>query len=723
MSAIYDMPLDPPTEAGLGFNYAVWTPGTIATFTNVRWNNDYRDFPIFPDGQDGLNAHIDNQQNSNVTIDGMSYARPGNPIRINIPLSRMMWYNYVRVFNPAQPVPGDDQPRYWYYFVTDVQHIAPNTTQITVQLDVIQSFIYHGVRFGRCYVEAGHVGVANYGQFDDYGRKFLTVPEGFDLGGEYQIKQMYRQNDGAVKAGPDSNGRNYQIIIMSSTKLLSPSDAGTAENPELVTASGSLAGGLPNGAALYTCADYMDFYLYLANMHNKPWVTQGIMGVWAFPGEFPIPVVGLEVAPGIRRIAHDPATPKRRQMAVNWRDEQWAMPKQRYRHLKKFLTYPYSFWELTTYTGQPVVIKPEGWNTPDADVVALPHHVPPNPRVTYYPWNYNNVNGNNTSYGGVPDGGEFLDMASSISNLPTFSVVNNGYMSFLASNSNSIAFQHSSADWSQQKALYGADTSYKQATSAIDAMNNINAIQTSTNLESMRVNNDATRWNTGTSMIGGIVRGGFSGGLHGAAGASLGALETGAHALINMDAATKSTAIQNNALTRTNQKQVNNAAFARDTNQDYARMAAVGDYFNSLSAINAKVQDAKMIQPTVSGQLGGDANLLANYMFGYTVKFKQVDENVATIIGEHWLRYGYRCNRYYNFHLKEDKGSYMGLHVMSKFSYWKLMDVTILEGRMPEGFKQTIRGIFEKGATVWRNPLEIGRDFGEQNEPLEGVYF
>jgi len=36
-------------------------------------------------------------------------------------------------------------------------------------------------------------------------------------------------------------------------------------------------------------------------------------------------------------------------------------------------------------------------------------------------------------------------------------------------------------------------------------------------------------------------------------------------------------------------------------------------------------------------------------------------------------------------------------------------------------FKQAIRGIFEKGVTVWANPADIGTiDIGD-NAPLEGV--
>ncbi|WP_343100010.1 hypothetical protein, partial [Clostridioides difficile] len=51
--------------------------------------------------------------------------------------------------------------------------------------------------------------------------------------------------------------------------------------------------------------------------------------------------------------------------------------------------------------------------------------------------------------------------------------------------------------------------------------------------------------------------------------------------------------------------------YMRDSNKTYADYAAKGDYANTIGAINARVQDSKLTQPTVSGQVGGEAFLLA----------------------------------------------------------------------------------------------------------------
>ena len=49
------------------------------------------------------------------------------------------------------------------------------------------------------------------------------------------------------------------------------------------------------------------------------------------------------------------------------------------------------------------------------------------------------------------------------------------------------------------------------------------------------------------------------------------------------------------------------------------------------------------------------------------------------------------------------------LSLMSDFTYWKLVECYLEKGDIPEAFKGTMRGIFEKGVTVWRSPDRIGR--------------
>jgi len=86
---------------------------------------------------------------------------------------------------------------------------------------------------------------------------------------------------------------------------------------------------------------------------------------------------------------------------------------------------------------------------------------------------------------------------------------------------------------------------------------------------------------------------------------------------------------------------------------------------------------------------------------------------VMAAIGEFWLRYGYAINRFGRMPAN--------FRVMEKFTYWKLRESYITSASMPEQYKQTIRGIFEKGVTVWTNAADMGYIDIADNAPLTGV--
>jgi hypothetical protein len=317
------------------------------------------------------------------------------------------------------------------------------------------------------------------------------------------------------------------------------------------------------------------------------------------------------------------------------------------------------------------------------------------------------------AYGVFNDDGEFLDMATGIMNLPTFSLVNNGYMMFAASNANSIAFQHSSADWSQQRALAGNEAAYQQAGSGIDAAKSVNAQQISANSQMTTLANETAGWQAlqqgGNAMLSGIGQGGAGGAIT----AGKGIANAGVDYAIGLNQRNQALGIQTNLSQGVSRSQTDSAQFVQNSNKTYADMAARGDYANTIAGINAKVQDARLIQPTTSGQIGGDAFNLATYKWGYDIKVKMIQSAAMAVQGEYWLRYGYAIGRWGTMPAN--------FQVMSKFTYWKLRETYINGSNCPETFKQTIRGIFEKGVTVWKTPTDIGNIDMAANTPLTGI--
>src|SRR5690606_35801851 len=139
-----------------------------------------------------LNAYIDSRVTEQADIiTNMSYVPTNRPIRLHDPENRFYRYNYLRVSNPT--IPGtNDRKKDYYYFITDIQFLNGDTTLITVQLDVFQTFIYD-VTFGNCYVERGHISLANTNRWNNFGRDYLTVAEGLETGANSVIVDQYRE--------------------------------------------------------------------------------------------------------------------------------------------------------------------------------------------------------------------------------------------------------------------------------------------------------------------------------------------------------------------------------------------------------------------------------------------------------------------------------------------------------------------------------------------------
>ena len=715
-----DLPMNLPGDmprAGLDHNYLLWSAGTKLTFHNVPWNSDYRDIVKF-----GTQAALDGYLFSNEDFKWMefttsSYVKAYENIRVGLPFNALYYMNYLRVENPLQPVYGDS-PRVFYYFIRDVKYIAPETTEIQVQLDVWQTF-NHWISFGRCYIERGHIGIANQNNFNHNGREYLTVPEGLDLGNEYNVEHVWEH-----MIADNSGDQKFHILVWSATQITSK-NYGTRENPNMDSAQGSALAGLPNGPEVLWFTDPAEYRHMMIVLSEFPWITQGIQMVVAVP---PINLSPDNYGEYTASFPHTVRTftyrsfnegmgdvvPEVINLASNWRDGLTDRLGYRYRHLKKFFTYPYCSIELTTYNGIPLVLKPESMPGDDLKVVQLSHFGLPNPRVMFAPFMYNARPGlifdedDLLSYG--HDWGEFMDMMTGFTNFPTFAVVNDAGLAYLASNAHSISYQRQNADWTQQRALTANQLGYNQSSSQIQLQNALTSMGIDAATQQMMLANQTATYRGATNAVAGAVGGVMGrnpvGGLMGA-GADL------VNTAVTMNQNTQSTGISNALAANQNIANVGQSAYLRDTNKEFGDFAAKGDYAMAIGAINAKVQDAGLIQPTTSGQVGGEAFNLVAWRWAIHAKVKMVSLAARRSIGEYWLRYGYAVNQ---FAIPP-----VDLQVMSKFTYWKMRETYISYGPVPENYRQTIRGIFEKGVTVWQNPSDMATLDLADNDPKAGI--
>ena len=691
-------------DFGLDFDYSVWPIDTVVELINVPWNNDYRDIVKFA-SKSARDAWMSGRTSSGIKITQLSYVRANEPVRIDVPFNRAIKYNYLRVTNPIQPIPNDEAKAF-FYFILDVRYIAPFTTELVIQLDVWQTYGYD-ITFGNCYVERSHIGIANKNQLDNFGRDYLTTPEGLNLGTDLVIR-----ND-AVKTVD-----HYGTVIAVSTVDLVAS-GGTVEDPKLVTATSAVGGPIATGAAYYAWKNSANFYNWMTENADKPWITQGIMSVMVVPRfeEFySVTIPNSKVPHKLRYASGNPITTMLG--SANWRETLGLshLPN-KFKKLKKFLTSPYAIFELTTFSGNPIIIKPELWATNNPNIVETISVLMPNAKHVIWPKNYNSATPSDSF-----DYGEKLDFATSYPDFPKSAVVNDGAINWLASNTNTVAYQRESADWAQQRALASAQASYDIATGAMNTAQTATDIGISSDIAQTNINQDLLRNQTAVNAISGVA-GGATGGITmggvgigaGTVGGAISGIGNVANAGYQIAAGNESLALRNSVA----QQSVDNAnrqtGLIRDTNKNLADWSARGDYANAIAAVNAKVQDAQMIQPTVSGQAGGAQYNILNDGWNIHLRFKTIDNAYIEVIGNYWLRYGYAIQRFIKLPAS--------LMVMSKFTYWKLSETYITASLAPEGFKQAIRGIFEKGVTVWANPSDIGNIDIADNTPLGGISY
>lgn len=721
MTQMHDRPNS--YEFGYEFNYNVWTPDTSITLTNVKWDMQYRDVPRFPDKSAGLNRYIDRATAGNVHYRNASYHKADQPVLLDMAYNKAVGFNYLRVSNPIQPIEGGDVKRDFYYFIRAVEYVAPNTTMLVLQLDVWQTYGYD-IRVTQAFIEQGHIGIANQDQFKNYGRTYLTVPEGLSVGTEYQT--VTHRTYPIMTTASDQ----HDILIISTVDL--EGSYGTVDKPIQNTAKGGSMHGVPSGASQYIIDDITKFRAFMAAMSEFPWMSSSITSISMIPAvdRYDMQTTGAVVANGSINVKQPTGgKPKEYRKAFwrNWRDEIIGYIPHRYQHLKKLLTSPYTMIEMTVFSGTPVVLKPESWDNPDAFIGERASLLPPSQRIMAYPMRYNSrpVNPVTILTEGTAqpkdDGGNFVDTATQVAALPTFAIVNNQGILYQAQNAHSLAYQHQSADWSQQLALRGADLANQQATGAMGvATTGYNAGRTadtaSTNQQNTFMAEQAVM-NAAFGLASGVAGGATAGAPGMAAGALAGAgagLQGALSVNMNQNNNNANLGIRNTAAATTYDASNTQAGMVRDSNFAYAQEAAKGNYANTIAGINARVNDAELTPPSVSGQMGGELMNLIHDNMNISLRFKMMDESAMAAVGEYWLNYGYKVNRF----CRNVPNDFM---VMDKFTYWQMKEAYLSDAKIPEGFKQVIRGSLETGVRFWSNPDDIGTLDPADNRPKEGV--
>lgn len=682
-----------------------WPAGSRVKLMRVNWDSSYRDVVIF-DSVDDRNAFFDGLGDYFAyTVENMSYLKPSQAIKVPIPYSTAYTYNYVEVINPRSPKYEETR---LYYFISRADYVAPSTTILTLQLDVMMSY-QDKCELGSCFVERGHVAMANVGyrtslRYQNYQyaqRRYLDVPEGLDVGSDYVTVDS--------ECFSLSGDEGYYIIIMSTADLTA--DPGSINAPNLKTAGGGNVAGIPTGCNVYAM-DSGEWISWLRSMSDYPWVTQCIIAAYSFPKRFvtttsPVSLNGKQ-AYVILGTASKTALPYAEQSDLGQVSNIFSRLKASIdavvKH-DKFTVFPYSFLEITANTGVSVLLKPQYLTNDTLHLAAICCALYPFAKIGIAPWNYGGRGAgagsfsvawsdlNNVDHVSTLPRNEALSNALWISNFPMFSIVNNSYISYMASTAHSRAYSYEAAGWQLARTNMATQLSYEQAQGAF-----------ATERANRNLQNDMTRLGLNVNFASGLL--GAGGQLLGGniGGAAMGAASTLVNAAMGQAQYASSNQQFNNSLAQ--------SQYVASSNRQLAQQAASGDYEMAIKSINSAVQDAALTPPSQVGQMGGDVIAQANGLYNVMVNFKMITRGPQNRIADFWSRYGYQVNEFIQGSFKPLRQ----LKVMTRFSYWKMRECYLQSPMATEEELLAMKGILERGVTVWNSPWMIGSPSLDNNE-------
>lgn len=666
-----------------------WVAGSSCRIVHVPWDSQYQKVVQFASTADRDAYFADLECNVNLEIKNQTYIRPNTPIVVDAPYSAVYGANYLIVNNPAQPVEGakDEQ---LFYFITDTQYASPASTRLVLQLDVWQTRFMAGATLGQGFLERGHLPVRQSADAVRDGadlcetmRAYCLAPEGLDTGSEYVSK--------ISNAVTLQNG-TPRVAISSTADLTG--DFGTVSNPKLRTAKGgSDVDGVPSGAAIYLI-ESSDLAAFLDYMADYPWVSQNITAMYFVP-----PIV-LDPDGYDNRVTIGGSGIQAWKTFAGRRDDELyryrvtyaldAMGKwQDVRDFIKLGTYPYSCIELNAVNGAPLMLKPQLFPTDDYTVANTGFLQIYDYKQAFYPRGYGAEELGTSAYTaqGVDDSitvtaydGDWLDSALWIGDPATFSTTNNQASLALASTAHTRQYSYDAAGWQAARSTAANRASLEQANMGL-----------ATQAANMRITNDLLNQQQalgiasgGIGVVGSLLSGNIGGAAAGIAQTGLNYL--GAQASQNAQ----------NAQFANNQRLQSNVA---DMNYQLGQYMVQSNQQQAIASINASVQDTQLTPPSIVGQQGGGLFNLRNGLITVFERIKYLPEQVYENVKLYFQRYGYAFSQWVDVPQQ--------LNVMSDFSYYKLLDLTLECATANETESEAIRGIFARGVTVYSDPAKL----------------
>lgn len=673
-----------------------------------------------------------------------------NSIVVPIPFDVAARYNYVAVEYEPFASAGDlleyektGGLENWYWFVREVEFLAPNSTRLHLLNDAWQTFIYD-MDIPYMMLERGH-----YGMRQTNASKYLSNPIAYNsyLLAKEELEPNAPRIATATHEHVFNTGSMYAVVITSANA--SSSWGSKSGNDWRVPSTQGYNQGVPSYNAFAVPAS--SFSSFVSNMvSNVPQFMQTVQTV-CFVGSSLLDI-GSSFTFCNTTCYYIGASYKRALVhSLSKRDFNYPA---RYADIAKLYTYPYAVIIVTDSNGDETEIRIEDTN----GKIELDYCL-----SLVYPWLQidgaitsagktarRNISFANVSNRNMPIGGNWFDMLVQYE-IPTFGL----YESAAKVNDYATHFDRA------QQAYAGDNAQANQNANAANAVNNAavttaanSAVTAASNTSASAMQANAFTYNIAvcgtantvvsgtasstieaneqqgalaaasgaiTGAVSGIASGNPAAAAAGVINGLVGAASTIASTNIaNGLTATQAGITQSSNLANMNQSNTkgvsdataqiaaandicsaNNTATSSHAANDSATITAnaTRDRATVTGAINNQIAQAALGAPETFGENGNGEHSATRPLAIYSNVITQDDYTIKRC-GDDFLRYGYSLDAQIEF-----DGNWC---VMPKFTYWRLSDFWVKGLQVPDLYVDKIRFFLFGGVTVWRKPEDIG---------------
>lgn len=678
-------------------------------------------------------------------------------IDVPLPFDIASKYNYLiaeysMFANDNSPVMYEDETghRKWFWFIREVEFLAPNTTRLYLLEDAFQTWIYD-VTVSAMMLERGHAPM-----FETSVSQYLKDP--INTSANMLAEDV---NFGTVDIAKTSheivfNEKDMYAIVVTSADPQGTWGSKTNNDwctPAMLYANSNIQG-IP---AYYVFAVAVaNFASFMTNIKTSvPQFMQTVKCI-AFVSSNLITLSSTTFTFASTPCYTVNANYKENKIFDSFSKSDFGYP-EKYADIAKLYTYPYAYIVATDENGAESVIRIE--NTDG--------HLSLQTTVSLvFPWL--NIAGHiegvgktagktitftNVTQRNMPISGNWYEYLMNW-DIPTFGVYQDGSVNNDYATHYDRKQQQTSIDNQYLNVEENADVITDNASLTTSANSASTAVSNSSlaldNGAQVTYNSDVCRYDNNTtdgsatattqaqeqqatiaaaagvaSGVAGAIGAAATGNVAGAVGSLVGAAIGGASTMASSNVAIALTNTQasnttsNNALHASAANDLNNAK----TSNARSAQSDIADIHNDLTEGTAANSSAAMIANGTRDKATGEsaiANQIAQASINAPVEFGAYNagDNAATrpiglfanivtqtdaaisAAGDQMLRYGYMLNKYWEFNGNWNVGKY--------FTYWKVTDFWVTNLNVPDMYMDRLRFFLMGGVTIWRHPEDIG---------------